>query len=131
MIEDRLKPCRACTCRQTFFDPEPDPVWMLACAQLIMGMPMRYETLICDMGTVLSGGQKQRVLLARALYKRPKILFLDEATSHLDVARERRVNEAIRQLKLTRVIIAHRPETIAAADRIVDLGQENSVAMAA
>ncbi len=94
-------------------------------------MPMRYETLIGDMGTVLSGGQKQRVLLARALYKRPKILFLDEATSHLDVAGERRVNEAIRQLKLTRVIIAHRPETIAAADRVIDLGQEKSVAMAA
>lgn len=121
-----------------FFDPaEPDPAWMASCAQLaaihedIVGMPMRYETLIGDMGTVLSGGQKQRVLLARALYKRPKILFLDEATSHLDVARERRVNEAIRQLKLTRVIIAHRPETIAAADRVIALGQESSFAMAA
>ncbi|MGH7944232.1 MAG: peptidase domain-containing ABC transporter [Opitutaceae bacterium] len=120
-----------------FFDPEPDQAWMMACAQLsaihedIMGMPMRYETLIGDMGTVLSGGQKQRVLLARALYKRPKILFLDEATSHLDVAREKRVNDAIRQLKLTRVIIAHRPETIAAADRVIDLSQGNCVAMAA
>jgi ATP-binding cassette, subfamily B, bacterial CvaB/MchF/RaxB len=120
-----------------FFDPEPDQAWMVACAQLaaihedIMGMPMRYETLIGDMGTVLSGGQKQRVLLARALYKKPKILFLDEATGHLDVARERRVNEAIRQLKLTRVIIAHRPETIAAADRVIDLGQTNGIAMAA
>jgi len=92
---------------------------------------MGYNTLIGDMGTVLSGGQKQRVLLARALYKDPKVLFLDEATSHLDVAREKRVNEAIRQLKLTCVIIAHRPETIAAADRVIDLGQENSVAMAA
>jgi len=120
-----------------FFDPEPDQTWMVACAQLaaihedIIGMPMRYETLIGDMGTVLSGGQKQRVLLARALYKRPKILFLDEATSHLDVTREKRVNDAIRQLKLTRVIVAHRPETIAAADRVIDLGQGNRVAMAA
>ncbi|MGH8607031.1 MAG: peptidase domain-containing ABC transporter [Gammaproteobacteria bacterium] len=120
-----------------FFDPEPDQTWIVACAQLaaihedIIGMPMRYETLIGDMGTVLSGGQKQRVLLARALYKRPKILFLDEATSHLDVARERRVNDAIHQLKLTRVIIAHRPETIAAADRVIDLAQGNRVAMAA
>ena len=120
-----------------FFDPEPNQEWIAACAQLaaihedISGMPMRYETLIGDMGTVLSGGQKQRVLLARALYKRPKILFLDEATSHLDVARESRVNEAIRKLKITRVIIAHRPETIAAADRVINLGQENSVAIAA
>jgi ATP-binding cassette, subfamily B, bacterial CvaB/MchF/RaxB len=120
-----------------FFDPEPDQAWMAACAQLaavhedIMGMPMRYQTLIGDMGTVLSGGQKQRVLLARALYKRPKMLFLDEATSYLDVVRERRVNDAIRQLKLTRIIIAHRPETIASADRVIDLGQENGLAMAA
>ena len=63
-------------------------VQLAAIHEDIVGMPMRYETLIGDMGTVLSGGQKQRVLLARALYKRPKILFLDEATSHLDVARE-------------------------------------------
>jgi ATP-binding cassette subfamily B protein RaxB len=71
------------------------------------------------MGTVLSGGQKQRILLARALYKRPQILFLDEATSHLDVDCERRVNEAIRSLNITRVMVAHRPETIASADRVV------------
>ena len=65
------------------------------------------------MGTALSGGQKQRVLLARALYKQPAILFLDEATSHLDISCEKRVNQAIRQLNITRVIVAHRPETIA------------------
>jgi ATP-binding cassette subfamily B protein RaxB len=73
------------------------------------------------MGTVLSGGQKQRVLLARALYQRPKILLLDEATSALDVACERRVNQAIAQLPLTRIIVAHRPDTIASAQRVIEL----------
>jgi ATP-binding cassette subfamily B protein RaxB len=73
------------------------------------------------MGTVLSGGQKQRVLLARALYKRPKILILDEATSHLDTQKEHEVNAAVSKLSITRIIVAHRPETIAAADRVIDL----------
>lgn len=85
----------------------------------IAAMPMGYNSLIGDMGTTLSGGQKQRVILARALYRKPQLLFLDEATSHLDVERERLVNEAVRQLDLTRIIIAHRPETIASADRVL------------
>jgi ATP-binding cassette subfamily B protein RaxB len=111
----------------SFFDQESDQDWIEACAQRaalhqdIMTMPMGYHTLIGDMGTVLSGGQKQRLLLARALYKRPKILFLDEATSHLDVPRERLINDTIKQLHMTRVIIAHRPETIASADRVIVL----------
>lgn len=112
-----------------FFDPTPDFERIQACAQLaavhqeIATMPMGYNTLAGDMGTVLSGGQKQRVLLARALYKKPRILVLDEPTSHLDVTRERQVNEAVKQLKLTRIIIAHRMETIASCDRVVVLGQ--------
>ena len=85
----------------------------------IAAMPMAYHTLVGDMGTTLSGGQKQRVILARALYRRPKLLLLDEATSHLDVERERIVNEAIRKLDVTRLIIAHRPETIASANRVL------------
>lgn len=87
----------------------------------IMAMPMGYESLIGDMGTSLSGGQKQRVLLARALYRKPKILLLDEATSHLDVKLERAVNQAIAKSKITRVVVAHRPETIRSAQRVVVL----------
>ena len=75
------------------------------------------------MGTSLSGSQKQRVLLARALYKNPRILALDEATSHLDVMNERRVNNGLAGLKLTRIIVAHRPEAIAMAERVIVLHQ--------
>ena len=109
----------------SFFEPAPDHARIDACARLavvhedIAAMPMQYNTLVGDMGTVLSGGQKQRILLARALYRRPRVLVLDEATSHLDIARERSVNEAVAGLRLTRIIVAHRSETIASADRVV------------
>ena len=112
-----------------FFDAKADLAWVEECAQVasvheeIQAMPMGYHTLIGDMGTSISGGQKQRLLLARALYKRPKILLLDEATSALDVDRERLVNQAVRQLHLTRVIVAHRPETIASANRVIVLNE--------
>lgn len=85
----------------------------------ISAMPMQYETLVGDMGSTLSGGQKQRVLLARALYRQPKILVMDEGTAHLDSAHERAVNEAISAMGITRIIIAHRKETIEAAKRIL------------
>jgi ATP-binding cassette subfamily B protein RaxB len=108
-----------------FFDEHSDLAHMAHCAELacvhadIMAMPMAYNSLIGDMGTTLSGGQRQRVLLARALYRRPRMLFVDEGTSSLDVLTEQRVNEAIGALQLTRFVIAHRPETIRSADRIL------------
>lgn len=91
----------------------------------ISQFPMGYETLVGDMGSTLSGGQRQRLLLARALYKQPKILFLDEATSHLDVENERKINESLKSLNITQIIIAHRQETISMADRVVDLSGIN------
>ena len=111
----------------SFFSAQPDREWLQQCARVasihddILTLPMQYQTLIGDLGVALSGGQKQRLLLARALYKRPQVLFLDEATSSLDVDRERTVNQAVKQLALTRVIVAHRPETIASAARVIAL----------
>ncbi|MFT3818582.1 MAG: peptidase domain-containing ABC transporter [Rubrivivax sp.] len=111
----------------SFFDPQADRDWVAHCARIaavhddIAAMPMGYHTLIGELGLSVSGGQKQRILLARALYKRPRILLLDEATSALDVDRERIVNQSVRQLALTRIIVAHRPETIASATRVIAL----------
>ena len=113
----------------TFFDPDPDIQWAMQCAQVasihddIQKMPMGYETPVGDMGSALSGGQLQRVLLARALYRKPAILFVDEGTSNLDVDTERSVNQAISQLGVTRVVVAHRPETIRSADRALRVTQ--------
>ncbi len=112
-----------------FFDPSPNNEQMQACAQLaaihqeITSMPMAYNTLVGDIGSGLSGGQKQRLLLARALYKKPRLLVLDEATSHLDIRSEQAVNSAIKQIPLTRIIVAHRPETIGMAQRVVVMRQ--------
>jgi ATP-binding cassette, subfamily B, bacterial CvaB/MchF/RaxB len=111
-----------------FFDPQFDHAKMLSCAQLagvhdeIMAMPMAYNSLIGDMGSSLSGGQKQRILLARALYKNPRILFLDEGTAHLDVAKEREINEKLRRLEITRISVAHRPDIATGADTILRIG---------
>jgi len=90
-------------------------------------MPMQYHTLVGDMGSSLSGGQKQRILLARALYRDPRILFMDEATSHLDVNNESVVNDHIKQLDITRILVAHRPETVRSAGRQINLTHHNDV----
>lgn len=119
-----------------FFADRPDFDRIEECARLaavhdtILAMPMGYNTLIGDMGTVLSGGQKQRVLIARALYRRPRLLLLDEATSHLDSTNEKSVSAAIRATEVTRIIVAHRAQTIRSTDRIVHLDPQSDPALA-
>lgn len=111
----------------SFFDHQINANWAEECAKMvgihdeIMAMPMGYQTLVGDMGSALSGGQKQRIFIARALYRKPKILFLDEVTSHLNIEKEREINEMIKSLNITRIMIAHRPETIASADWVLRL----------
>jgi ATP-binding cassette, subfamily B, bacterial CvaB/MchF/RaxB len=112
-----------------FFDPSFDQERMIQCSHLagiheeIMAMPMTYNSLIGDMGSSLSGGQKQRVLLARALYRQPRILFLDEGTAHLDVGNEKHINDSLKGLQMTRVSVAHRPEISSGADRILRIAR--------
>lgn len=111
----------------SFFDENVDADWIWKCLTLaavddeVRQMPMQQHTLIGDMGSSLSGGQKQRLLLARALYRRPRILVLDEATSNLDVARERKIHDSLKALSITRVVVTHRPETMRMADRVLML----------
>lgn len=89
----------------------------------IMHMPMGFETLISALGSSLSGGQVQRLLIARALYRQPAILFMDEATSHLDPENEAIINQSIRALNITRIFIAHRQSSIDSADRIIQIAR--------
>ncbi|MEO8672138.1 MAG: ATP-binding cassette domain-containing protein [Tahibacter sp.] len=111
----------------SFQDPQADAGRVEHCAELacmsdnVAQMTMDYESLIGDMGAALSGGQQQRVLLARALYADPRILFLDEATSALDAATEAHVSANVRRIGITRVMIAHRRETLTLADRVLDI----------
>lgn len=109
------------------FDENADYEWMEECARAsfihgaIVKMPMGYDTLVGELGEGLSGGQKQRIFIARALYRKPGILFMDEATSALDEESETYVNQAIKKLTITRIIIAHRQSTIASVERVIRL----------
>ena len=111
----------------SLFDPEEDRERVVEVARQAMihdeiaAFTMGYESPVGEGGAALSGGQRQRVMLARALYGNPRILFMDEGMANLDVALERRVVESLAGLGLTTVVVAHRPETIRAADRIFEV----------
>ncbi|UGQ77763.1 peptidase domain-containing ABC transporter [Klebsiella pneumoniae] len=118
------------------FEDNADIDFVMECAKRcniheeIMKMPMGYETIVGELGLGISGGQKQRILIARALYRKPSILFMDEATSHLDLKNESVINQSISALSITRIIVAHRPSTIASADRVIDLSQTKTLSPA-
>lgn len=107
-----------------FFDEmiDVDRAWdcleKAAIADEVRRLPMAEHTYVGDLGSTLSGGQVQRILLARTFYKQPRFLVLDEATAHLDLDCENRINDHLRAASVTRIIVAHRPSTIAAADRV-------------
>src|SRR5689334_12820554 len=101
----------------SFFDTEHDPARVRECARAamideeIMAMPMQYNTIVGSLGMALSGGQKQRVLLARALYRRPQVLFLDEAFDQMDLPLERRIANSLSAATTSVVVVSHREET--------------------
>jgi ATP-binding cassette subfamily B protein RaxB len=111
----------------SFFDSAPDQERMEMVCRLalihddIMKMPMGYHSLVGDMGAALSSGQRQRLLLARALYRDPDVLFLDEGTANLDEDTERKVVDMIGSLPITRIVVAHRPMLIERADFVLRL----------
>ncbi len=114
-----------------FFDPEIDMQRVReVCRQAhihdeIEQMPLAYESLVGDMGSVLSGGQLQRVLLARALYTNPSVLIMDEGTANLDIKNEEKILDAIAKLEMTRILIAHRPKTLQKASTVFSLVEGN------
>lgn len=118
-----------------FFEPQPDRARVQHCAQLaaiandIATFPQGFKTRLAEQGAGLSGGQRQRMLIARALYRQPSLLVLDEATSQLDVATEKLVLHNLKSLGITIVMSAHRPDAIAVADRIYSVQLKTWVQM--
>jgi ATP-binding cassette, subfamily B, bacterial CvaB/MchF/RaxB len=116
----------------TLFDEVPDRGWARDCVrtvgmeQVVEAAPMGYDTLVGEAVSGWSSGQEQRLLLARALYKRPAVMVLDEATCHLDIESERVIDHAVRQMKITRIVVTHRPDTLLLADRVIDLTCANN-----
>ena len=109
------------------FDPDIDTARVHRAAESavvdadIERLPMGYRTRIGDLGSALSTGQVQRILFARALYRRPRLLLLDEFTSALDEDTERLVVASLRRLRITRIVVTHSPVVMRAADRVIDL----------
>jgi len=114
----------------SFFDPNLDMERVYEVAKQasihdeIMAMPMKYLSLMGDMGSALSGGQRQRVLLARAFYREPIILCLDEGTANIDEQTEIKIVDIIKNSSLTRLVVAHRPEFINQADRLCVVSEQ-------
>lgn len=102
-----------------------DALWQAldaaSAGQFVRALPQGLNTRIGERGIRLSGGERQRIALARALLRHPQLLILDEATSALDVENERIIKETLKTLhgQMTIVVVAHRPETIDGADRII------------
>lgn len=113
----------------TFFDTSPDEKWAYECAKSAMifddvaNMSMGFDSLIGDMGSTLSGGQKQRLMIARALYRKPEILILDEGTANLDIETEARLLARLKEFNITIISVAHRPETVKFSERLFSLSE--------
>jgi ATP-binding cassette subfamily B protein RaxB len=120
----------------SFFDQQLDQERVELAAKLarihddIMKMPMAYQSLVGDMGAALSGGQRQRIMLARALYRDPDALFLDEGTANLDEENEAAIGDMIVRLPITRIVIAHRPALVARADLVFRMEEGKMVKVA-
>jgi len=94
----------------------------------IESLPMKYHTVVSDLGQNFSGGQRQRILIARALVNKPKVLVFDEATSSLDTINEAKISEYLSKQGCTRIIIAHRLSTIMDSDMIYVMNQGEIIA---
>jgi ATP-binding cassette, subfamily B, bacterial CvaB/MchF/RaxB len=121
----------------SFFDAQHDSERVREVARIAMihddieAMPMQYNTIVGSLGVALSGGQQQRVLLARALYRSPKILFLDETFDQLDLAHEAKITAQLKALSMGVVIVSHRPDTVRTVDRLIKIGTAPVQALAA